>query len=96
MNLVFTENSWEDYLFWQENDLRKVERINELLKDISRQPFKGIGKPEPLRGNLGGWWSRRIDNEHRLVYRVEKDILIVLQCRYHYCREVLPFNSGFS
>ncbi len=84
MNLVFTENSWEDYLFWQENDLRKVERINELLKDISRQPFKGIGKPEPLRGNLGGWWSRRIDNEHRLVYRVEKDELIVLQCRYHY------------
>lgn len=84
MNLVFTEHAWEDYLFWQENDLRKVERINELLKDISRQPFKGLGKPEPLRGNLGGWWSRRIDNEHRLVYRVEKDELIVLQCRYHY------------
>lgn len=84
MKLVFTENSWEDYLFWQEHDLRKVERINELLKDISRQPFKGLGKPEPLRGNLGGWWSRRIDNEHRLVYRVEKDELIVLQCRYHY------------
>lgn len=84
MNLLFTENGWEDYLYWQANDARKVVRINELLKDIVRQPFKGIGKPEPLRGNLSGWWSRRIDIEHRLVYRIEPGQLIVLQCRYHY------------
>ncbi len=84
MNLVFTENGWDDYLYWQKQDAKKVERINELLKDISRQPYKGIGKPEPLRGNLSGWWSRRIDTEHRLVYRVEANQLIVLQCRYHY------------
>jgi toxin YoeB len=84
VNLVFTENGWDDYLHWQKQDSKKVERINELLKDISRQPYKGIGKPEPLRGNLSGWWSRRIDTEHRLVYRVEASQVIVLQCRYHY------------
>lgn len=84
MNLVFTENGWEDYLYWQKQDGKKMERINELLKDISRQPYAGIGKPEPLRGNLSGWWSRRIDTEHRLVYRVEANQIIVLQCRYHY------------
>lgn len=84
MNLVFTENAWEDYLYWQKHDGKKVGRINELLKDVARQPYKGIGKPEPLRGNLSGWWSRRIDTEHRLVYRVEANQLFVLQCRYHY------------
>lgn len=84
MKLVFTENAWDDYLYWQRNDAKKLERINELLKDVSRQPFTGLGKPEPLRGSLNGWWSRRIDTEHRLVYRVETDQLIVLQCRYHY------------
>jgi len=84
VNLVFTENGWDDYLYWQKQDAKKIERINELLKDISRQPYKGIGKPEPLRGNLSGWWSRRIDTEHRLVYRVEDNQVIVLQCRYHY------------
>ncbi len=84
MNLVFTENGWDDYLYWQKQDAKKIERINDLLKDISRQPYKGIGKPEPLRGNLSGWWSRRIDTEHRLVYRVEDNQVIVLQCRYHY------------
>lgn len=84
MNLVFTENAWDDYLPWQTQDGKKVERINELLKNIAREPYKGIGKPEPLRGNLSGWWSRRIDTEHRLVYRVEANQVIVLQCRYHY------------
>jgi toxin YoeB len=84
MNLVFTENGWDDYVYWQKHDSKKVERINELLKDISRQPYKGIGKPEPLRGNLSGWWSRRIDTEHRLVYRMDANQLLVLQCRYHY------------
>ena len=84
MNLIFTENAWEDYLYWQKHDARKLARINELLRDIVRDPYKGTGKPEPLRGNLSGWWSRRIDTEHRLVYRVEKDQAIILQCRYHY------------
>lgn len=84
MNLVFTENAWNDYLYWQQHDARKLARINELLRDISRESYKGIGKPEPLRGNLSGWWSRRIDTEHRLVYRVEQEQVIVLQCRYHY------------
>ncbi len=84
MKLVFTENAWDDYLYWQRNDVKKLERINELLKDVSRQPFTGLGKPEPLRGSLSGWWSRRIDTEHRLVYRVETGQLIVLQYRYHY------------
>jgi toxin YoeB len=84
MKLVFTENAWEDYLYWQRNDAKKSERINELLKDISRQSFTGIGKPEPLKGSPSGWWSRRIDAEHRLVYRVESGQLTVLQCRYHY------------
>lgn len=84
MNLVFTENAWDDYLYWQRQDGKKVERINDMLKDISLEPYKGIGKPEPLRGNLSGWWSRRIDTEHRLVYRVEANQVIVLQCRYHY------------
>jgi toxin YoeB len=84
MNLVFTENAWDDYLYWQQHDARKLARINELLRDITREPYKGIGKPEPLRGNLSGWWSRRIDTEHRVVYRVEQEQVIVLQCRYHY------------
>ena len=84
MSLTFTENAWEDYLYWQKYDARKLVRINELLRDIVRDPYKGTGKPEPLRGNLSGWWSRRIDTEHRLVYRVEKDRVIILQCRYHY------------
>lgn len=84
MNLVFTENAWDDYLWWQQHDLHKLARINELLRDIAREPFKGIGKPEPLRGNLSGWWSRRIDTEHRLVYQVEKQQIIILQCRYQY------------
>jgi toxin YoeB len=84
MNLVFTENAWDDYLYWQQHDTRKLARINELLRGITREPYKGIGKPEPLRGNLSGWWSRRIDTEHRLVYRVEQEQVILLQCRYHY------------
>lgn len=84
MNLVFTENAWEDYLYWQQNDARKLARINELLKNIAREPFQGIGKPEPLRGSLSGWWSRRIDVEHRLVYRIQAEQVIILQCRFHY------------
>ena len=83
MELVFLTNAWEDYLFWQENDKKIRKKINELIKQIQRTPFKGIGKPEPLKENLKGWWSRRITGEHRLVYRVEENKVIIAQCRYH-------------
>ena len=82
--ICFTEHGWQDFLFWQQNDPQKMIRITELLKAITREPFKGIGKPEPLKGNLSGWWSRRIDLEHRLVYKIENKNIIVLQCRFHY------------
>lgn len=84
MKYVFTELSWEDYLFWQKNDKQKVKRINELLKDISRNPFEGIGKPEPLKFKYAGFWSRRIDEEHRLIYRVVDDEIQIAKCRFHY------------
>ena len=84
MTLAFTENAWEEYLYWQETDRAKVDRIHLLIREIRRHPFQGLGKPEPLKGRLAGLWSRRIDAEHRLVYRVERGALIVVQCRYHY------------
>lgn len=84
MKFVFTELSWEDYLFWQKNDKQKLKRINELLKDISRNPYEGIGKPEPLKFNYTGFWSRRIDGEHRLIYRVVDDEIQIVKCRFHY------------
>lgn len=84
MKFVFTELSWEDYLFWQKNDKQKLKRINELLKDISRSPYEGIGKPEPLKFNCAGFWSRRIDEEHRLIYRVIDDEIQIAKCRFHY------------
>jgi len=84
MKLVFAEPAWEDYLHRQAHDPKLTERINALMKECLRTPFSGIGKPEPLRGALSGWWSRRIDREHRLVYRVEGDTLQIAQCRYHY------------
>lgn len=84
MKFVFTELSWEDYLFWQKNDKQKIKRINELLKDISRNPYEGIDKPEPLRFNYAGFWSRRIDEEHRLIYRVVNDEIQIAKCRFHY------------
>ena len=84
MKFVFTEFSWEDYLFWQKNDRQKLKRINELLKDISRNPYEGIGKPEPLKFNYSGFWSRRIDEEHRLFYRVVDDEIQIAKCRFHY------------
>jgi len=83
MNLLFTEESWEDYLYWQKNDKKTLQRINFLIKEILRDPFTGIGKPEPLKHQLSGCWSRRIDNEHRLVYEaVLKDVRIIA-CRFH-------------
>jgi len=84
MRLVFTTRSWGDYLYWQKNDKRMVRRINDLIKDIQREPFDGIGKPDPLKHQLQGLWSRRIDEEHRLVYEIAEDELRIIACRYHY------------
>ena len=84
MRLVFSERAWEDYLYWQANDQRLLARLNGLIKECARTPFSGIGKPEPLRGPLSGWWSRRLTQEHRLVYKPSDDGLLIAQCRYHY------------
>ncbi|ONG37402.1 toxin YoeB [Alkanindiges hydrocarboniclasticus] len=84
MMLAWTDNGWEDYLYWQHNDKKLLKRINGLIKDIKRHPFEGIGKPEPLKYDLVGYWSRRINEEHRLVYQVTDETLTILQCRYHY------------
>lgn len=84
MNIQFSSRAWEDYLYWQQLDKKVLKKINELLKDISRSPYEGIGKPEPLKHALSGFWSRRITDEHRLVYRVEEKTIQVAQARYHY------------
>ena len=88
MKLVFWPTAWEDYLHWQAEDAKLLERVNALLKEITRDPFRGTGKPEPLGQNMAGWWSRRINREHRLVYRVtgksDAHAIEVAQCRYHY------------
>ncbi len=84
MKLVFSEHAWEDYLYWQRTARRTLERINQLIQAIQREPYNGIGKPEPLRHALSGYWSRRIDQEHRLVYRVVDDAVWIVQARYHY------------
>jgi toxin YoeB len=82
--LIWTSAAWEDYLYWQGQDRKTLKRINALIQDAMRQPFEGIGKPEPLRENLSGFWSRRIDDTHRLVYTVEENDLAIIACRYHY------------
>jgi toxin YoeB len=84
MRFVFTPHGWDDYTYWQSSDRTMVKRINRLLDDIARDPFDGIGKPEQLRHALAGTWSRRIDEEHRLVYLIEGDDVVILQARYHY------------
>ena len=84
MRLVFSERAWEDYLHWQATDSKLLARLNGLIKECGRTPFSGTGKPEPLRGQLSGWWSRRLTQEHRLVYKVSDDALLIAQCRYHY------------
>ena len=84
MVLIFTENAWYDYIYWQKVDKKMVQKINELIKAIQRTPFEGIGKPEPLKFDLVGYWSRRIDLEHRLVYQVVDNELRIIACRYHY------------
>ncbi len=84
MLIKFSDQAWEDYLFWQAKDKTALTRINSLLRDVQRSPFDGVGKPEPLKHNLAGFWSRRIDEEHRLVYAVKDDTILVAQCRHHY------------
>lgn len=84
MILCWTSHAWEDYLYWQKTDKQKLKRINTLIKDIQRQAYVGLGDPEPLKHNWSGYWSRRIDKEHRLVYKVADDNLYIVQCRYHY------------
>jgi toxin YoeB len=84
VRLIFSEEAWEDYLFWQTTDPKVVKRINAIIKDIRRSPFEGIGKPEPLKHGLSGYWSRRITDEHRLIYKVLSDSVLLAQMRYHY------------
>ena len=84
MKIVFHVTAWQDYLYWLQHDRKLLKRLNALIKECSRTPFKGSGKPEPLKGPLSGWWSRRLTREHRLVYRMEDDRLLIAQCRYHY------------
>lgn len=84
MILSWTDKAWEDYLFWQAQDRKILKRINALIKDTQRNPFEGLGNPEPLKHQFSGFWSRRIDKEHRLVYQVENNMLLIAQCRFHY------------
>lgn len=84
MILSWAEKAWEDYLYWQQTDKKTLKRINTLLTEIKRQPFSGIGDPEPLKHHWSGYWSRRIDREHRLVYKVTESAIFIAQCRYHY------------
>ena len=84
MKFVFAAQAWEDYLHWQQHDRKIVKRINELIREVAREPFAGIGKPEPLKHALAGYWSRRITDEHRMVYKPETGALLIAQCRYHY------------
>lgn len=84
MNKVFADTGWQDYLYWQTEDRKTLKKINQLLDDITRNGNEGIGKPEPLSGNLSGYWSRRINNKDRLIYRIDEDNIYILACRYHY------------
>ena len=84
IELTFLPQGWEDYVYWQDNDKRIAKKINQLLSDAMRNPFDGIGKPEPLKNNWSGWWSRRISDTHRLVYKIDTDQLVVAACRTHY------------
>ncbi len=84
MNLIFADHAWEDYLYWQKSDKKMIKRINSLIKDIQRSPFEGIGKPEPLKHALTTYWSRRINDEHRIIYKIDSDSVLTAQLRYHY------------
>ena len=82
--IKFQEDAWSDYIYWQQHDKDKLKRINALIEDIRRHPYQGIGKPEPLKHNLAGYWSRRINEEHRLIYKIFDNSIVIIQCRYHY------------
>ncbi|MCF6212247.1 MAG: Txe/YoeB family addiction module toxin [Gammaproteobacteria bacterium] len=84
MILIFSDHAWNDYQYWQKTDKKMVKRINSLIKDIQRLPFEGIGKPEPLKHALSGYWSRRINDEHRIIYKVDSESILIAQLRYHY------------
>lgn len=84
MRITFSSQAWEEYIYWQGHDKAMLKRINALIKDIMRHPFEGIGQPEPLKYDWSGYWSRRIDQEHRLIYEISEDALLIAQCRYHY------------
>ena len=84
MNLIFSDKAWEEYMYWQNTDKQILKKINQLMKDIKREPFDGIGKPEPLKYELSGFWSRRISDEHRLVYEVSENCIAIVSCRFHY------------
>ena len=84
MKLIFSEHAWDDYMYWQKTDKKIAKRINIIIKDIQRNKYEGIGKPEPLKHNLSGYWSRRIDNAHRIVYKIENDSILIAQLKYHY------------
>lgn len=84
MNLIFSNHAWDDYLYWQKTDKKMVKRINSLVKDIQHSPFEGIGKPEPLKHALASYWSRRINDEHRMIYKVDSESIYFVQLRYHY------------
>ena len=84
MRLLWYDRAWEDYIYWQTQDKKTLKRINTLVKDIQRDSYDGIGKPEPLKENMAGWWSRRIDEENRIVYKKEKDAIIIASCKGHY------------
>jgi len=84
MNLIFADHAWDDYLYWQKTDKKMIKRINTLIKDIQRSPFEGIGKPESLKHALSGYWSRRINDEHRIIYKVDSESVHIAQLRYHY------------
>jgi toxin YoeB len=88
MEIRWSRDGWEDYLYWQETNINSLRKINEMIREISRNPFRGIGKPEPLRGELAGWWSRRISGEHRIVFQVrgkgEEQFIFIMMCRFHY------------
>lgn len=84
MKLTFSTGAWEQYKYWQDTDKKVLKRINALIKDIQRQPYEGIGKPEPLKHGLSGYWSRRINDEHRIVYKCKDGAILIAQLRYHY------------
>jgi toxin YoeB len=84
VNVLFSNEGWEDYQYWQTNDIKLLKKINDIIKNIKRNSNQGIGQPEKLKGNMSGWMSRRINLEHRIVYRIDSDAIVIIQCRYHY------------